>query len=272
MKTIGYQLITFTYNHERCIERHLNSIKAQIIQYNQEVYLTIIDDCSSDRNISIIKNWIFINKSLFYQIDFIINDENLGTKETYLRCLNEIKYQKVKILAGDDLYINNIFRFLDYSVDKPIVFSPSAYLIKKILLRKVELNLHLTKSEIISSIIKGHNPLSAPGIYINPKIITNDYIDYLSSHGDSFREDLPSWYYFFVLNNEKYFIYDLPVTIYIPSFINNESTSYFKLVFFILLTFISSQFKKFRKNKTNLASGKNKVRKQLDFIDSMSSQ
>jgi hypothetical protein len=269
MNNLGYQLITFTYNHERCILRHLNSIKAQIIEYGKEVYLTIIDDCSSDRNILIIKKWINTNKSLFIQIDFKINEKNLGIKETYLSCLKEIKFQKVKILAGDDLYIGNIFQFLDFSATKPIVFSPSAYLINNVLLPKVELNLHLSKSEITNLILKGQNPFSAPGVYINPKIITNDFMNYLSNHGDIFREDLPSWYYFIVLSNTEYYIYDFPVTIYIPSFINSESINHCKLTLFILHTFTGSQLKKLKTIKLKLTSWKKKIRKQLDFIDSL---
>lgn len=269
MNTFGYQLITLTYNHESCIMRHLNSIKAQVIDKSLEVYLTIVDDCSSDSNVSVIKNWIHKNRSLFIETDLIINNENLGTKETYLRCLKEIKYQKVKILAGDDLYINNIFRFLDYSADKPIVFSPSAYLIKKVLIPNVSLNLHLSRIEIINSIVKGHNPFTAPGVYINPKLITNDFLEYLSSHGDIFREDLPSWYYFFVIKKQDYFIYDSPVTIYNPSFINKETTHTLKLAEFIIHTFISSQFKRLVTKNLKKTTRKNDIVKQLKIIDSI---
>jgi len=264
-----YQLITLTYNHEHCITRHLNSIKFQISGKNVGVTLTIVDDCSTDNNIPIIENWIKHNNYLFIKTEILINKKNLGIKDSYIKCLKEIKYQKVKILAGDDLYINNVFDFLDYCVDKPIVFSPSVYLINKLLLTNIPLNLNLSKDEIISLLVKSKNPFVAPGVYINPDLITDNYISYLTNHPDVFREDLPSWYYFFVIKNEDYVVYNSPVTIYTPGFISKSNMSTTMLLKYEFRLILGSYFKRLNSKSLFQKTKKSSIIKQLKIIDSI---
>lgn len=172
-------------------------------------------------------------------------------------------------LTGDDLYINNIFRFLDYCEDKSIVFSPSVYLMKKILMPNVSLNLNMSKNEVISLLVKSKNPFSAPGVYINPKLITDDYLNYLSNHADIFREDLPSWYYFFVIKNEDYFVFESPVTIYMPSFINRTNTGTLLLVKFYFRTTFGSIFKRLNSKYSVQKVNRKNIISQLKTIDSL---
>ena len=64
----NFSFLVFTYNHEKYIVDHLESIKYQIENYGIaiDVDLLINDDGSSDQTVHIVDSWINENQSLLY--------------------------------------------------------------------------------------------------------------------------------------------------------------------------------------------------------------
>jgi len=102
------------FNQELMICETLESIKYQIEMYSTElkINLIIIDDCSVDNTVQVIKQWLCENKDLFNEVEFICNTYNLGTVKNYQKILSKInENQNFKIIAGDDLISSkNIFK------------------------------------------------------------------------------------------------------------------------------------------------------------------
>ena len=60
-----FTFISITYNHEKYIIEHLESIKYQILQYgkNEKVCFILSDDCSTDNTLLITQQWLKINSN-----------------------------------------------------------------------------------------------------------------------------------------------------------------------------------------------------------------
>ena len=65
-------IVALCYNHESYLKETLDSI---LNQTYKNIQLIIIDDCSKDNSISLIKNWIHKNK---VECVFIAHKENRG--------------------------------------------------------------------------------------------------------------------------------------------------------------------------------------------------
>ena len=71
-----FGFITITYNHEKYIIEHLESIKFQIESYSlNEVTLLVCDDCSTDNTIELISKWTSKYEWLFKDIQIIRSDK-----------------------------------------------------------------------------------------------------------------------------------------------------------------------------------------------------
>lgn len=105
-----------TYNHENLILELLESIKYQIITYGKgiSVQLVVSDDSSRDSTVEFVKKWIAGNKDLFCETIVLESEKNTGTVENYKRIMRYIKYDKFKVIAGDDVFAdNNVFQCLN---------------------------------------------------------------------------------------------------------------------------------------------------------------
>lgn len=104
-----YTFVVITYNQQKYILEHLESIKNQIIKFGSEYknYLVICDDHSNDNTIRYAKEWLIYNKHLFENHSIIIQPKNKGIVNNYLSGLREVKTSMFSIMAGDDLYFDN---------------------------------------------------------------------------------------------------------------------------------------------------------------------
>lgn len=219
-----YQFISMTYNHASIIEEHLDSIKYQVMNYGagKRILLSIIDDCSSDNNESVIRDWLYINGTLFENVDVIINEKNLGIKHNYLKIIKFIKSARYKLLAGDDLYLddNNIFDFMDFCVDKNLVFSK--YIIQG---ESEKSDYYYSRMEILRYfqflnrlLIRYSNLFVAPSSYTSLGYLEdNEYYNYLINANEN-CEDLPSWRYIFLVKKHNFYLYPYYTVNYRPSY------------------------------------------------------
>ena len=90
------------YNAEKYIEKCLLSIFNNKIIFDCEIIL--IDDCSTDRSLSIAKNLLENQKNISYSI--LINDKNLGSALTRQKGLN-IAIGKYVIFIDSDDYVES---------------------------------------------------------------------------------------------------------------------------------------------------------------------
>ena len=119
-----YTFVTLTYNHEKYIVEHLESIKYQILNFGESwnIYLIISDDFSRDKTLFLIDLWKNKNNHLFKDFNVIRNSANIGTCRNFTNTWDYIKTEKFKVLAGDDIYSeNNILESSDLLKDNNLV-------------------------------------------------------------------------------------------------------------------------------------------------------
>ena len=195
-----FTFLTISYNHEKYIIEHLESIKYQILNYGKNIEFEYIlcDDNSLDKTIKIAATWLELNKYLFKKILLLKNEVNQGVVRNIIKGISEITSDRFKLLAGDDLfYKNNIFE-IDERCD--VVITPVIEFSDTIKMKRVFKNynyLLIYKNKTIFEIIQNKgNIISAPGVFIKKYFYNSpDYKDFISQF--KWIEDLPTWYYLF---------------------------------------------------------------------------
>ena len=120
MKT--YPLVSIgvpVYNSQAFIIETLESIKFQTYR---NIQLIIVDDCSTDKSLEIVKNWLQVNSQIFKIVTLIRNDENMGI--SYSCKMMEKKAEGVffSLLGADDLLKpNKIDIQVQYLIKNPHV-------------------------------------------------------------------------------------------------------------------------------------------------------
>jgi len=97
-------VIVITYNSSQYVIETLESIKTQTYK---NIELIISDDCSTDETVTICIKWINENKENFVRTELIIQTKNSGLPANCNRGVNASKGEWVKIIAGDDLLVND---------------------------------------------------------------------------------------------------------------------------------------------------------------------
>jgi glycosyltransferase involved in cell wall biosynthesis len=92
-------VIAVSYNHSRFIRECLDGIHNQ--SYNN-IQLIIIDDCSTDNSVDVIRKWISENS---VDCKFISHKHNKGIIRTLNEALSYAKGKYVSIIATDDVWL-----------------------------------------------------------------------------------------------------------------------------------------------------------------------
>lgn len=103
-----------TYNHEAYILEHLESIKYLIQEYGFGISVDIVinDDCSRDKTVSVIEQWLQSNCNIFRNVIKLFNRKNIGTCRSFLNIVKNTRTDSLKITAGDDVYsCENLFEY-----------------------------------------------------------------------------------------------------------------------------------------------------------------
>ena len=99
-KKVLISIITTTYNQEKFVRQCIDSV---INQTNEQWEMIIVDDCSEDNTINIIKQYAKNNKS----IKPILHKKNWGMKKitnSYNQALKIARGKYICILEGDDCW------------------------------------------------------------------------------------------------------------------------------------------------------------------------
>lgn len=128
---IDYSFLVLSYNHEKYIIEHLESIKYQIEHFgaDKKIKLIVNDDASKDNSVFLIEKWVEKNKCLFEEVVILKNEKNIGTCHSITNMIVHAGESFFKITAGDDVYsCENIFHLMDYSRVADIVSGFPLYL------------------------------------------------------------------------------------------------------------------------------------------------
>lgn len=211
-----FTFLTISYNQEKFIIEHLESIKYQIKNFgnNEEFKYILSDDCSKDSTVFLVKKWIQINSDLFKEVKILTNDENKGIVDNYLRGIGAVNTLNFKGLAGDDLiYKNNIFEAI---TNFDLVFTPLIRFNEKEIKGCITINhlLPYRKQEYLRELIKLDNCFNAPGSFISQELVQdNELRNFISKY--KWIEDLPQWYYLLTYRDDiKIGIKETPYILY----------------------------------------------------------
>jgi len=192
-----------TFNQEKYILEHLESIKYQIKMFGRDnlFKLVVSDDCSTDRTILLVKKWTEVNSSLFCEVIILVNSENQGIVKNYLRAVNNIGKNNFKLLAGDDLYYkNDVTKVIE---DNDIVLTPVIRFNAEIIFDIDYNTMFLMKKFNWNSMRKLqhlYNFLHAPGVFLKGEIAHDkDLMACVSRF--KWIHDLPMWHYLFNCKN-----------------------------------------------------------------------
>lgn len=210
------------YNQENYILEHLESIKYSINNYGKKYnnFLLIYDDNSTDNTHKLINEWVELNSDLFKKVDVYKNNENLGLNKNYLLAISNIRTEKFKLLAGDDIYgpsnIYNLFREDNPLMKYDLIFSPIYVFNDKVYKNHLSYGYRFVYNQskkLFTEHLKKGNFIFAPGVFIfNRKIFTKEYYDLFEDYDGP--EDYLSWYYFFIINNKRYYFSDKVFILY----------------------------------------------------------
>ncbi len=115
-----------TYNSEEYV---LETLESVFDQTYFDIELIVSDDCSQDRTLDIVMNWIKLErvKSRFKNIQIIHVDVNTGVSANCNRILKASTSNYIKMIAGDDILYRNCIadniNFINECPEANFVFS-----------------------------------------------------------------------------------------------------------------------------------------------------
>lgn len=111
-----------TYNGSLFIREQLDSI---LTQTYPNVEIIIVDDCSTDNTVDILKEYLEIHKN----IQLYVNDENLGVNKTFNKALTFCHGDFIAISDQDDIWLSNKLKDSISSIDTNILLYSNSELI-----------------------------------------------------------------------------------------------------------------------------------------------
>ena len=111
----SFTFVVLSYNHEKYIVEHLESIKFLLEKYSRyiDVDIVVSDDFSTDKTRELISFWLECHGFIFRNVVKIYNEKNLGTCKSVLNAISVVETDALKITAGDDVYsYENIFDYV----------------------------------------------------------------------------------------------------------------------------------------------------------------
>lgn len=199
-----FAFVVVSYNQEKYIKQHLESIRYQIEHYGEglKIQLVFSDDSSKDNTLEIAKEWLEKHNGLFENIDVVEHNENVGTICNMRDGIYKTNAANYKMLSCDDLYFkNNIFELKDIS---DIVLTPTISFwddgkVENFITPDYCQILRIKKNEFIDGIckmLKYNQCIPSPGVFMDKKFWKNEnFLEYLMKF--KYIEDIPEWDYIF---------------------------------------------------------------------------
>jgi len=198
-----------TYNSERTVVETLESIKYQIEHFGKGIvsYLVLSDDCSTDRTLYIVREWLKNNNTLFRETSILTTTYNSGLCANYAQMVCHIKTEHFIQIAGDDLISSeNIYEKLstlgenELRVHLTLEFCGTSIsndpknLRRQLFYSKYK---HTNRRDIV--LLETLSPYSSVEICFLKKHYTDACMEYIKNYKNF--EDDTSFYY--VLKNDK---------------------------------------------------------------------
>ena len=194
------------YNSEKFIIPTLKSIKYQIENYGENINcnLVLLDDHSNDKTISIVREWVEINKNLFTNTNIITNKTNIGISKSYAKLLENIHTEYFIKIDGDDIFSSdNIFeKCFSVSKDECRVYTPMLFNNEgATYIRDNDcLNIfyygninHSHKKDV--QLIETYKPFMTPQVVITRSNFTEGCLKFIRDY-TQFEDDTSIWYAF----------------------------------------------------------------------------
>jgi glycosyltransferase involved in cell wall biosynthesis len=223
-------VILVNYNNEKYLEKRLNSIYLQTTLPNQVI---IIDDCSSDNSMSIIKN--YINKySGKVDSTIILNEKNTGSGYyNWLKGIELAKNDYIWIAESDDYCDKNFIEVLMKEFDDDEVFISYAnsifvseldkpiWKMEYYLNEKFKHNFKQYTNYLVDGIFSYKNiiPNASSCIFKKPKI-SSIFYDFLNKYNIRLVFD---WLFYILISTDKKISYSTLTNNYY--LIRNNNTS-----------------------------------------------
>ncbi len=187
------------YNHEDFVVATLNSVNNQNYK---NIELIIIDDCSQDRSVEKITEWLAITEIKIAQqhINFIALSENIGNCKAFNIALKLAKGKYVIDLATDDILLpqcieKQVLQFEQLAENYAVVFANAIYIDKNsnILHKHHKTNKHKTNKIVangdIYAQIVAHSFICTPTMMMRKTVL-----DELQGYDESLSyEDFDFW-------------------------------------------------------------------------------
>lgn len=182
---VDFTFIVLTYNHEKFILEHLESIKFLIVKYGQGIRCEIIiaDDASKDGTVKLASKWLKANAALFVKVTLLSEGINKGTCKNFTSAVERVTTEHCKVTAGDDVYsYENLFEAYSDIEDYHLMSGVPLNLIESIIKpSSFDLfNLIATdcvyKSDDYSDRLKFISFFNAPNFLHNGKVLKNKII------------------------------------------------------------------------------------------------
>jgi len=97
-------VIVMTYNSARYVLETLESIKEQTYH---NIELIVTDDCSGDNTLELAESWILKHANRFVNSELLTTPVNTGIPANCNRGIKKSEGEWVKIIAGDDILLDN---------------------------------------------------------------------------------------------------------------------------------------------------------------------
>lgn len=183
MKEQDYPLVSVimpAYNTEKYISEAINSILNQTYK-NFELF--IIDDCSTDRTVEIIKAYVDA------RIRFIYNEKNYGLVYSLNKCINLAKGKYIARMDSDDISLPERLceqvEYMELKPDVSIIGTAFRYSDSKEVVQHPEGD-DLIKIQLLNNTAFGH-----PTVMIRKNDLINNYLVY--DHSFLPAEDYELW-------------------------------------------------------------------------------
>lgn len=184
-------IIIITYNSAQWVLETLESAKAQTYQ---NIELIVSDDCSTDETINLCKGWIHQNKDRFLNAELITSSNNSGTVKNCNRSLKKAKGKWLKIIAGDDILLENCVEdLMNYCLQNPsckIVFGRCNILSDGIISPYPTLAIESAKKGDQRKLVYYGSGLPSPSGFISNDLL-NNFHGFDETY--TFMEDVPFW-------------------------------------------------------------------------------
>ena len=152
-------VVLCSYNGERFINKQIESILNQTVK---SVEIIIVDDCSTDNTLEIIKEIASLNANIkFYQ-----NDRNLGFNKNFEKSISFTSGEYIAICDQDDIWLKNKLEVLLEGIgDNWLIFSNSLLIDEEDnltggeLLESFDLTGRTFKCILLENFVTGHTTL-----------------------------------------------------------------------------------------------------------------